>query len=189
MSADARRAIETDDFLALQEVIRDGIDVHLRYTERNSTLLMLAARLGNTKAAECLLEAGLDPNAVDTNGETALMFAAGARCSDVVCVLLTAGAEVNKTDVCGRTALHHALESAGNESRLAATVRELLDAGADTTIPDLRGTSARRVAGRRKWVFEVPFFRWQITGWYRVLGGDVLRMLSQAERARSNVRR
>ncbi len=131
----------------------------------------------------CLLGAGADPNAVNANGETALMFAALARWPDVVRALIAAGAEVDHRDTEGMTALHKAVFGGmrHNPAPAAETVRAVLEAGADASIPDEQGRLPRHLARLRRWSWTGPVFRWQLSGWYPVGRNDpVVRMLEDA---------
>ncbi len=89
-------------------------------------LLAKAARSGNMKAAEDLLEAGVNPNVPDQYGSTALYHAASMNQLDAVKLLLKYRADPNLTNLHKSTPLHRAADL-GN-SRMALT---LIAAGAN----------------------------------------------------------
>jgi ankyrin repeat protein len=93
--------------------------------------LCLAAQRGDRDTVEELLRRGIDPNAFDESGDTALAYAAAAEQFDVVKLLLAHGADVNAQDEskAGDTALG---KIAARCSLAMATL--LVDAFADPTI-------------------------------------------------------
>ena len=98
--------------------------------------VLRAARSGDA-ALKALLNQGVDINATDNDGETALMEAADGRNAEVVRVLIANGANVNAADEDGETALM----IAADEGR-AETVRLLLEAGANVNARDEDGETA-----------------------------------------------
>jgi ankyrin repeat protein len=88
--------------------------------------LMDAARKGDLFAVRKLLRAGVDVNAMDTDGNTALKCAAESGNIAVVQALLGAGANVRAQSADGYTALH-----AAAVEREVRIVELLLAAGAD----------------------------------------------------------
>jgi hypothetical protein len=96
--------------------------------------LIEASELGNEAYVKKLIANGVQVNAVDAKGNTALLRAAYHGNTKVVESLVKAGANVNATDKYGRTALHYA---AINNSPDIAKI--LVDNGADINIADKRG--------------------------------------------------
>ncbi|MBT4099213.1 MAG: ankyrin repeat domain-containing protein [Gemmatimonadetes bacterium] len=130
----------------------------------DNTPLMAAANQNNPEAVELLLTEGADPNlASSVTGETALHASTAHAYADgmINCVrlLLAAGANPNvqaksgvatdryyrDTRLVGETPLHLAA-AFGNE----AMIRCLLDAGADASIRDAPGDSARTWFSRHR---------------------------------------
>jgi len=74
------------------------------------TTLMVAAQQGRAADVKLLIESGVDANARDTLGRTALIFATEGRedAVDVVSLLVAAGADVNARDTGGMTPLRAA---------------------------------------------------------------------------------
>ena len=100
-----------------------------------------AAGFGAARIAEMqrLLAEGVDPNARDIRGRTAVHLAAAAARSDVrgLGLLLDAGGECCLQDGDGNTPLHHAVSSAMS----VAPVRLLLKHGADPNRPNNGGNT------------------------------------------------
>jgi ankyrin repeat protein len=82
-----------------------------------------------------LLEKGLDPNAVDRDGRTAVMLAALNGLIITIELLLKHGVHINRRDEKGCTALMHGVHC-------PATVKALLEHGADTSLRDQKGQTA-----------------------------------------------
>ena len=93
--------------------------------------LRQAAYEGDAVAVKEKLKQGVQVDAVDTEGHTALIFAAFNGHSDIVLDLLNAGAVIDLRDVMGRTALMY-----GSTGPFPETVKILLDKGADPNVVD-----------------------------------------------------
>jgi len=102
------------------------------------TPLMKAAQAGAKEAAWILARApGVELEAANANGSTALMFAAFEGRAAVADVLLKAGADINHRNKSGHTAL---MSAAAHGYRNTVTL--LLQAGADPTVQDAEQTTA-----------------------------------------------
>src|SRR5262249_9105671 len=78
----------------VEALLKAGADVKTLTTEDGETVLMTAARAGNTDVVRLLLDRGADVNAREKyKGQTALMWAAAERHPDVVKLLLDRGAD------------------------------------------------------------------------------------------------
>ena len=98
-------------------------------------ILFIAALRGEFEAVSQLVDAGVDVNAKDENGDTVLIVAAGDGLLGVVEVLLENGADVHaKNDLLGRTALHLAALNGH-----PAVVELLATHGADANAEDDEG--------------------------------------------------
>lgn len=133
-------AVKRDDAGTLRALASRGFDVNSRGPE-GQTGLFLAAKAEAWRAFEALLAApGIDLDATNEAGETAMMIAAIKGRADLVKRLLDLGAQVNKP---GWTALHYAASGPDTES-----VRLLIERGAaiEATSPN-RSTPLMLAAG------------------------------------------
>lgn len=88
----------------------DMIDINSRDATGGTALHVAVARAaggGSFKVAELLLARGIDVNAIDTQGQTALFHAITEK---VTALLLAYGAVVGIVDTANRTVLHHLAE-------------------------------------------------------------------------------
>ncbi len=108
------------------------------------TQFFWAAKKGDTATLKAFLQAGVNVNARDLFGMTALMWAADGGHSQSVRTLLAAGASVNATAKNGGTALTRAAESGDTE-----TVKTLLAVGADINAALESGSTALMAAASR----------------------------------------
>lgn len=106
--------------------------------------LCVAVRNGSVEEIGGILEKGIDINARNMVGSTALHFAVQAGRTEVVKFLLNHKADINAVDNYGRTALHLAVDS-GNKD----VVDLLLIGGALVNIPDNHNNLALHVAARK----------------------------------------
>ena len=119
---------------------------------RGLTPLHLAAERDHLALAILLLDRGATVHERSDGGRTALHLAARSASSSVVEMLLERGkADPNAATAKGRTALHYAASKAedGDEER-REVLRVLRDWGADPTLEDKVGETARDVAQKRE---------------------------------------
>lgn len=104
---------------------------------RGNALLHASVRWNATKAAEMLISLGIDINAQNMDGKTALSDACRANKLPMAIFLMRNGADVNATDATGRTVLMDAVQG-----RYLDTIKLLLGNGANPQIQDMYGRSA-----------------------------------------------
>ncbi len=141
---DLFRAAATGREEALRAALRAGGVNAFAYD--GWTALHLAAFFGQRRAAEQLLEAGADVNAISTNAlrNTPLHAATAGGHVDVALVLIERGAQVDVADAGGHTPLHIAAESGS-----VPVVKALLARGADPYAVDVEEkTPISRAAAR-----------------------------------------
>ena len=73
---DLHMAIYMRDLDAIRQHIAAGSDLNIQEPTRKSTPLITAAALGEPEAAQILIDAGANINAVNNDGSTALITAA-----------------------------------------------------------------------------------------------------------------
>jgi ankyrin repeat protein len=156
-------AARTADAELMRLLVKLGADPKLTNTD-NSTVLMIAAGLGTRspgedagaeaeviEAVKAALEFGLDPNAVDTNGETAMHGAAYKHLPQVAKYLAAHGARIdvwNRKNKNGWTPLRIAtgVERTANfrtSPPTAAAIKKIMEAAGASTSLDT-GTVATR---------------------------------------------
>jgi ankyrin repeat protein len=140
----------TDDVKGLQALIAQGVDVKRPgANSQGRTLLFSAATAGKIALMDVVLKAGVDPNAKDENGMTALRDVAwtGKNQVNVMKRLVAAKADVNLVADDGWTPLIQAMYAEPAEAVPMAQV--LLQAGADASIVNGEGNSALMLAADR----------------------------------------
>jgi len=121
-------------------IILAAFSIHAQEKARDPRLrgLLRAASGNEVGAAQKLLNEGLNVNAADKYGETALMF--GAHHPEMVATLLKAGANVNAQSKRGMTALIYSMLDYRDGARL------LIAAGADVNAKTKHGLTALMMA-------------------------------------------
>ena len=125
---------------AVEFLLRNKANINSR-TKSGATPLHHATWSGHSDVAEKLIAAGAEVDAKDEEGETPLQQAAWRGHASVVEKLLAKEVNVDLTNSVGHTALHQAAFSGQEDA-----VRLLLEAGADPTLLDKHGQSARALA-------------------------------------------
>ncbi len=81
---------------------RELTTLNVPYTQKQ---FLTSAKEGNTKVVALFLQAGMDPNVKNNDGQTALMLAAYSGHIDTVKLLIRHGASINVIDKYGDSAL------------------------------------------------------------------------------------
>lgn len=97
---------------SLQVLVDAGVDVNATF--RGRTPLMLAVSGKEPKAAEILIKAGANVNAVDEDGRSVLWRAIVEERPDMVRLLLENGADAKAKDPQGRSMMEVAIEEVTN---------------------------------------------------------------------------
>lgn len=128
------------------------------------SLLMQAARFGDTEGVARIIAQGANVNEKSKLGKTPLIIAASAGHAKIVEVLLERGADIQARDNSGSTPLIAAATAAGD---YGAVTKILLDNGADVNAKDNDGATALYIAtyfGHRAVVTELLKFKSAISG-------------------------
>jgi ankyrin repeat protein len=136
-------AAQKGDVDALKALLAAGANLDVRTAEGVTPLMAAASGYDETElsALRLLLDKGVDVNAKDTYGNTALIGAAWAEMLRAVEILLTTEVRVDEQDNRGETALMRAAER-GN----AEIVQALLRKGASRSIKNHEGKTAAMIA-------------------------------------------
>ena len=111
-------------------------------TKGNTCLHCAAGALCNSETLQAIIDHGIDVNATNKDGETALMIACLKENVDAINVLLNANANPNFADTKGNTCLHCAAGALCNSETLQA----IIDHGADVNATNKDGKTALLIA-------------------------------------------
>ena len=147
--------LSTNDLECMNELVHEGADVNSQTNSGNTPLMLILSRIrfgdgvdafdefdksyqeADASATEIMLNAGLDPNIADKEGNTMLHEAAEDGNVKAVKMLLLKGANPNAIEqVFGETPLHYAAWSGNKE-----VVKLLIKAGAQLNVKDRRSDS------------------------------------------------
>ena len=113
-----------------------GIDMTIK--QDGTTMLMLAAKKGNTEMAELLIKHGANLNIQSNDGDTALIWAANKGYTGIAELLIKHGADLNIQNSDGNTALTKAYYS----THYSDIVKLLIKHDADPNIQNNKGNTA-----------------------------------------------
>lgn len=139
-------------------LLERGADPDLTNGQKLSAL-HAAAYVGNEKLVQALLAHGAAPDAIDATGKSPAIYAAARAYVDIVDLLIAAGVDPNRRYGNGLTLLMWAAGHSNDAPRQdgVATVRRLLDLGAQPDAVDNRGWSALMIAAERGHAEVVAF--------------------------------
>ena len=137
------KAVKDKDAAAAQKLLSvpGSTLVNVRDGASGDMALHIATRRRDLGWIGFLLQHDADPAVRDREGSTALLLAATTGFSDAVRILLAVKAPVDAPNRLGETPLIKAVQA-----RDAASVRMLLDGGANPDLTDSTGRSARSIA-------------------------------------------
>lgn len=114
-------------------------------TESGYSILYAACNHNTSiEVVRLLLEKGADPGIKSADGVTPLQNAAWREPAELLNILLDGGAEIDQIGYGGDTALHWAIMGDNYEAALLLAKR-----GADGSIPNLKGTTALKLARKK----------------------------------------
>lgn len=143
-------AAYANEVVAARRLIDAGADVNAKDDTEQSPYLIATSEVGDdARLLELTLDAGADVNARDSYDGTGLIRAAERGHAAIVRRLLRTDIDVDHVNRLGWTALLEAVILGEGGPAHIATVRLLVDGGADVSIPDESGTTALEHARRR----------------------------------------
>lgn len=104
-------------------------------TDDSNIPLLVAAKYGNRKVVQLLLDNGCDRDCFSIEGRNALHYAAEGAFEEIVMLLLEHGVDVKATSELGETPLHIAMRNfnnTGSEHERIRVIKLLVDAGVDS---------------------------------------------------------
>lgn len=134
-------AIGSGKAISLNDITEACLDVNALGSRVDRTVLMASAFAGNVCLIKDLLEFGVDVNATNRYGVTALHEAAGVGHIETIKLLVSSNANIESETRYGETALM--LAAAHGE---LDAVKTLLDLGADILHSDAAGATAEVIA-------------------------------------------
>ena len=153
-------AAAANDVERARELIGDGADVNAKDASQESAYLIATSEIGDDpRLLELTLASGADVNAKDSFNGTGLIRAAERGYVRIVRRLLETDIDVDHVNRLGWTALLEAVILGEGGRAHTETVRALVDAGADATIPDGDGVTALTHARERGYDAIVAILR------------------------------
>jgi len=129
-------------------LIEAGADVNAKDDIEDSAFLYAGAE-GYNEILKATIAAGAQVDSVNRYGGTALIPASEHGHVETVKILIAAGVPLDHINNPGWTAIHEAIVLNNGGPRQVETIKLLLEAGADPSIPDGNGTSPRDLASQR----------------------------------------
>lgn len=146
LAATHRNRVEVARFL-----IQEGADVNAKDFIQDTPFLYAGAE-GRTEILKMALAAGANLKDINRYGGTALIPAAHHGHVEAVKVLLATEIDKDHVNNLGWTALMESVVLGNGGANHTATLKALVEAGADVNIPDRQGTTALQHARRRGYV-------------------------------------
>lgn len=132
--AELSNNLNSNDFIEISRLLKEGADVNVR-NDFGATALIMASQAGYIEIVKILLDASADVNSTSKD-MTALFLASQQGYTEIVGLLLGAGADVNVKNEEGLTALYKASQKGHLE-----IVKLLLSVDANTNYsPSIHGS-------------------------------------------------
>ena len=142
LNAQLLAAARANDVERARTLIERGADVNAKDETEQSAFLYATSEVGPDPALlELMLDNGADVNAKDSYNGTGLIRAAHRGHGEIVERLIDAGVELDHVNRLNWTALLEAVILGDGSEPYVETVRLLVEAGADTSIPDVHGVT------------------------------------------------
>ena len=142
LNAQLLAAARANDVEEARTLIERGADVNAKDETEQSAYLYATSEVGPDPALlELMLDNGADVNAKDSYNGTGLIRAAHRGHGEIVERLIDAGVELDHVNRLNWTALLEAVILGDGSEPYVETVRLLVEAGADTSIPDVHGVT------------------------------------------------
>lgn len=121
-----RYAYEADAFDVFCFLLERGVNPNATFRPTQWPIIMDLAWMGKLQFVQALLDHGADPNAADSDGQTALMVACRRGYEDIARLLLDRGADPARRDVGNITAWHIAVDRRQDDlaNRMAALMTD-----------------------------------------------------------------
>lgn len=146
-------ATECVEVSVVRFILQNGADVNMRSgTERGTTPLQAATRIGNYALMKLLLEAGAEVNRVARGTRSLLQIACDRGSLGRLNFLVAHGADIHKPPISGALILHEAVQS-----RKLNIAKRLLDLGIDVDQAGRRGRTALYIAVNQNYQDFVSF--------------------------------
>lgn len=141
-------ATKKNDVDMARVLIDAGADVNAKDGIQDSAFLYAGAE-GLDEVLELTIDAGADVRSTNRYGGTALIPASEHGHVSTVGILIAAGVPLDHVNDLGWTAVHEAVILGDGGPDQVETVRLLLEAGADPSIPENGGLTARQLARQK----------------------------------------
>ncbi len=141
------KAIETDNVILVNRLVRYGADPNMDIKKHDTTPLFHAVATSSPKVVEDLIKFGSEVDIADSSGTTPLIYSIKTNKKKIASLLIKKSRNINMKDKNGLTALHYAAKK-GNEDIFA----QIMSKGANVSAVDKSGNNVllHAMEGRNK---------------------------------------